>query len=702
MTENEWLNTELGIDVWRTKYRNGNETFEEWLTRVSGGDENVAALIRERKFLFGGRILANRGVDKHCTYSNCYVIAPPEDNLESIWDAAKKMARTYSYGGGCGVDLGGLAPAGARVNNEAKTSSGAVSFMDLYATTTALIGQHGRRGALMLSIPVTHPDTEAFIHAKQRQGRITSANISVRVSDEFMHCVEDGRAFTQSFTRPESGETVTKDVDARALFHELCRMNWDCAEPGVLFWDRIENHNLLQHDDRFHFAGTNPCAEEPLPAGGSCLLGAINLSAFVTDSFTDRAAFDDAGFKAAVRTGVRALNDVLDEGLERHPLEEQRESVRKWRQIGLGVMGLGDMLVRMGLRYGSEEAVTLCRSIAGVMWETAFRASEGLGLLLGNYPAFDADVIEKSEMCPYRPKALRNSQILTIAPTGSLSTMLGISGGIEPIYQASYLRKTQSLHDKDEWHRMDTPVAEEYRKATGKTELPDYFVFAGDVPWKERIDTQAAWQTFIDAAISSTVNVGKDFSVEDTEKMYMYAWQKGLKGLTMYRKGCSREGVLVDRKKLERGEIAPVPDDAVYTRYKLTTGCGELEFFVGRDEQGQIVNLFTTTGGDGGCVINSQALSRQMATNLRAGVPIPYIIKQLRKAGTCAAYQAARAGGRKVSPGKSCAGAIAEVLEGIVSPAAPRPDGTCPKCGGELSSEGGCVVCRSCGWSRCG
>lgn len=264
MTVQDWLgaDNQLGIDIWQKKYQLNNETFDEWLDRVSGGNQDVLQLIVNKKFLFGGRILSNRGANKlgeKVTYSNCYVIKPPEDSIEEIFDCAKKLARTYSYGGGCGVDLSNLSPRGAVVHNTAKKTSGAVSFMDLYSTVTGLIGQNGRRGALMLSISCDHPDVEEFIGVKSDLDRVTKANISVRVTDEFMKAVENREKHKLSFTREETGETIEKEIDAYEFFHRLCEMNWDYAEPGLLFWDNIENYNLLSEDPGFKYAGTNPC-----------------------------------------------------------------------------------------------------------------------------------------------------------------------------------------------------------------------------------------------------------------------------------------------------------------------------------------------------------------------------------------------------------------------------------------------------------
>ena len=268
MNVEAWLgkDNQLGIDIWERKYRRNNETFDDWLDRVSGYDLEVKRLITEKKFLFGGRILSNRGVDdteEHTTLSNCYVISPPEDSIESIYETCSKLARTYSYGGGCGINISKLSPAGARVHNQAKSTSGAVSFMDTFSQVTEQIGQNGRRGALMISIDCTHPDLEQFITVKSDLGKVTSANISVMVSDDFMEAVEADKDWELFFTRPETNETITKTVRAKDIYHLLCKNNWDYAEPGILFWDRIEGYNLLSNNDEFHYAGTNPCAEEP-------------------------------------------------------------------------------------------------------------------------------------------------------------------------------------------------------------------------------------------------------------------------------------------------------------------------------------------------------------------------------------------------------------------------------------------------------
>lgn len=257
----EWLgkDNEAGLKCWHKKYQNNGETFEQWLERVSGGDREIMRLIREKKFLFGGRVLAGRGLkDRNVSYSNCYTMPRIEDNIESIFDTCKKMARTYSYGGGVGVDISNLRPNGSNVHNAAKTSTGAVSFMDLLSQVTETISNNGRRAALMISMSCDHPDIEEFINIKTDLNRVNKANISVRVTDEFLDCVENNKEFTLRFSNDKCN--MNRIINANRLFDKFAKINWDYAEPGCLFWDRISDYNLLDHVPEFEYSTTNPCA----------------------------------------------------------------------------------------------------------------------------------------------------------------------------------------------------------------------------------------------------------------------------------------------------------------------------------------------------------------------------------------------------------------------------------------------------------
>lgn len=756
MTIEDWLGQEnqLGMDIWTKKYCSEGEDFEAWIQRISGGNEEIGRYIKEKKFLFGGRILSNRGLNKQgrkVTYSNCYVIAPPEDEIESIFECAKKLARTYSYGGGCGVDISKLSPRGAKINNAAKETSGAVSFMELYSLVTALIGQNGRRGALMISIDCSHPDVAEFIELKTDLDKVTKANISIRIHEDFMEAVKKNEEYLLHYTRETTGEVIEKRVNARELFRRITETNWDYAEPGALFWDRITGWNLLSNTKEFSYAGVNPCAEEPLPAGGSCLLGSVNLAQFVENPFTDEAFFDFDGFKLCVQASVKALNEVLEEGLPLHPLPEQRESVAQWRQIGLGIMGLADALIKLGLTYGEEDAVKMCDKIGFAMADTAIAASAKLAKEQGAFPQckveeimetpyFLANTTEKTREL-VRKHGLRNSQLLTIAPTGTLSTMLGISGGIEPVYANYYERKTESLHGSDVYYKVYTKIVESYMKEhnlTDDKQLPDYFVTAMTLDYRQRIDMQSIWQRHIDASISSTVNVPESFTVEETESLYMYAFEQGLKGITIFRDGCKRIGILNTKETktvaagegLKRGEIILVTDDVVGKKRKLITGCGSLHCIALFDPHtGALLETYLSKGSTGGCNNFMVGLSRMISISARGGIDIETIVDQLNSSGSCPSYTARRVTRKDTSKGACCPMAVGNALmdmyremqeelsqkgekkdSGKVKKA-PKPKAVtkreetdkiyCPECGEPLVFEEGCNICKSCGWSKC-
>ncbi len=609
LREEGWEMSDLQRDIYEQKYRYDGENFESFLDRVSGNNNDVKKAMKDKSFMPAGRILAGRGLDKlgrKITLSNCYVLPKVEDNIESIFDTAKHLARTYSYGGGVGLTISKLRPKGARVNNAALTTTGAVSFMDLFSLVTGLIGMRGRRGALMLNMDSSHPDIEEFIDVKNDLNKVTYANISVNVDDEFMEAVEKDSNYRLHFEVEATGEVIERNVKARDLFKKLAYNNWNMAEPGILYKDRIDSYHMLSEDEDFEFAGVNPCAEETLPAYGSCNLSSINLSEFVKNKFEADAEFDFEAFKKMVRVGVVYLNEVLDENMKLHPLKEQREMSRDYRQIGLGIMGLADMFIKLGIKYGSSESIDLIHKIGETMVNEALVQSALLAKDFGTYPKYKEEAVLKSAFIKrnatnetldlIKKYGLRNSQLLTIPPTGSISTLIGCSNGVEPIFQISYTRKSESLYDHDTYYKVYTDIAKEYMDYKGLTEeseLPDFFITTSDLNYRDRIDVQAAWQEHIDASISSTVNVPNDFTVEEVEELYMYAWKKGIKGVTIYRDGCARSGILITddnnknkiadlQKELDSlilNELMEDPDTCPMCGGKLnhTGGCSECQ-----------------------------------------------------------------------------------------------------------------------------
>lgn len=490
-----------------------------------------------------------------------------------------------------------------------------------------------------------------------------------------------------------------------------------------------------------------------MPAGGSCLLGSINLAEFVND----KCEFEWDDFYDTINVAVRALNDVLDEGLPLHPLQEQRDSVRDWRQIGLGVMGVADMLVKMHLRYDSDDAIEHCRDVSQALANHAMYVSAAMAREHGKtYPKYEVGTLDtefvrnNADSITYNiieKYGLYNSQLLTIAPTGTLSTMLGVSGGLEPIFAKSYKRKTESLHNKTTYYDVLTPIYQKYADDHGLTvddEFPSWFVDSSEINPIQRVRMQEAWQLGIDASISSTVNLPKSATVDDVSNIYMEAWRRGLKGITIYRSGCMREGVLVvDDKQndvltdnpdneLPRGAIIDCTDDLVGKKRKLQTGCGSLHVLAFFDPiDGSLQEVYFNKGSTGGCANFMTGLSRMVSLLCRAGVDIMTIKDQLDSTGVCPSYATRRATHHDTSAGSCCPMAIGNALvdmwhemqeeinddeDDVVDatdcvgamPIEQQADDSsnhaaiCPECGNELIFEGGCNVCKNCGWSKCG
>ena len=763
----KWLNhNQLAIDIWNKKYKYKDETLEQWFDRVSGGDEELKQLMKEKRFLFGGRILANRGLQnygKKVTYSNCYVLGISDDSIEAIYQTCADLARTFSYGGGVGIDISPLRAKGMKVNNAAKTTTGAVSFMNTFSNVSEVIGQNGRRGATMISIDCHHPDLEEFINIKNDLNAVTKANISVRITDDFMDAVINKKDW-ELFFETENGDKLVKTVKAHEIFRLLAKNNWSMAEPGILFWDRIENYNLLSEDPNFKYAGVNPCAEEPLPNGGSCLLGSFNLVEYY-DELTQ--TFDFKKFKEDIPVVVKAMNDVLDEGLPLHPLQVQKDTVRDYRQIGIGMMGLADLLIKLGIRYDSDEAIELCDIIGHVLANESIKASALLAKKFGPYPKYDENAVLSSNFLRANTTdetynlvqchGLRNSQLLTIAPTGTLSTMLGISGGVEPIFSFSYNRKTQSLHGEDVYYKVFTPIAKEYMEKHGLSEeeqLPDFFVTSQTIDPFKRVEIQGAWQKHIDASISSTINLPNEATIDLVEELYIAAWYEGLKGLTIFRDGCDRAAVLTTEKPKEEpkqekqlenllpqmdqglkfGDTIMPCDDLIGLKKTIKSGCGTLHLNAFFDEDtGELREVFLSKGSKGGCLAFTNAVSRLISLLARKGAPLEEIVDQLNSVVVCPSYTSARAAGKEVSPGTSCAASIAKALlelhekfqkfymdhddeeEEEVQPKKVQVDkeriqkevkgpeyAECPECGRKsLMFTGGCNSCVECGYTKC-
>ncbi len=544
-------------------------------------------LLEDFRFLPGGRILHGAGNPRKVTLMNCYVEAIQGDRLEAIFTALQNCARTYSRGGGVGTDISPLRPRGAPVHNAARASTGAVSFMELFSLTTGVIGQAGRRGALMITIADHHPDVLEFCRVKRDLTSVRFANISIRLSDAFLEAVERDEPWRLWFEGPEVGR-IERVIPARQLWQELVQGARDWAEPGVLFWDTVLRLGTSNYNGMTPVT-TNPCGEEPLEHGGSCDLGSLNLVQFVRDPFTPQARVDFEALGRAVEVGVRLLDNVHDYNRGRHALPHQEEASLRARRIGLGITGLGDALILLGLRYDRDEAIQAAEQILRFIKERAYRASIALAREKGPFPAFDPDQHLRSPFFHDFPEdilegirtyGLRNASLLTIPPVGSGSAMAGVSNGLEPVFALSYVRRSESL--PEETFRVLHPLVARYFEVReqsldlaelDRTEdpegyllerLPPYFVTAHRIDPLRRVEMQAALQRHVDQSISSTINLPKDTPVETVARIYRSAWRAGLKGISVYREG-SREGILLTPEEAKRRGSLVVLSERVRT-----------------------------------------------------------------------------------------------------------------------------------------
>lgn len=741
MTVKDWLgeNNQLAQDIWQRKYRHNNESFEEWLDRVSAGDNELRKLIIEKKFLMGGRTLANRGLNNTGSLFNCYSRGYIEDDYYDIMDAAKDIGITFKAQGGQGISLTKLRPKGTPIKTE-YYSDGIVPFMKIFNEVTAGTSQGGaRKGALMLSIDARHKEAETFIKIKSKEGEIEKANLSLELDDEFMRAVEKyydtGEVVVLHEKRNYSGHEIEYDVTPIEIFKMLVDNCYDWADPACLFTNKFRNYNLMQFDEDYEIETCNPCGEQPLPKHGACCLSSLNLSEFIVNPYTPQAHLNTADLLSAIDVGIRTLDKLIDENYNRHPLQQQRDMSYNYRNIGLGIFGYATALMKLGFRYGSPEAIEFTDDVFSLIFRRAVLASNELAKEFGPYPKykeeiFDSDIIKfhfsPDEITKLKEYGLRNCSLVSIAPTGSLATLLGESGGCEPEFALKYTRRTVGMTDgEDTYYDVYCKAAREYMEINNTKELPDYFVGSADISWQSRVLTQAVMQKHVDTAISSTVNMPNSATKDDIAHMYLLAWSSGCKGITMFRDGCKRLGILttenkkeeeISHKELKRGEIMKCADDLIGKKRKIINGCGSthvLGFF--EPVYGDLVEVFFTKGSLGGCSNYMVGLSRMVSLACRAGVSINDIQDQLDSTGACPSYAIRTATKHDTSKGACCPMAIGnalmdmwkEVQEELGYLEEPKKKKSqkfgerCPECGAVLEHSGGCDICKECGYSHC-
>lgn len=761
-TVEQWLGQDhvIGVDIFKRKYLRPGETLDMWFDRVSGGDQEVRDLIAARKFLFGGRVLANRGTNTTGSLSNCYSIGYCPDDYAGIMDVAKKLGLTYKGQGGQGVSMTQLRPKGAPIGRD-YTSDGIIPFMKIFNEVTDSTSQGGaRKGALMISLDARHKEAMDFITVKSGQGIIEKANLSLEIDDQFMRAVEQwyetGEEVVLHEKRQYGAHTVEYDVTPIQVFRALVDNAWDWGDPACLFVDEFRNRNIMEFMEGYRVETSNPCGEQPLAKHAACCLGSINLAEFVMNPYTQEASFDYEGFHAAVKAAVRALDDIVEENLDRHPLPEQQEMARSYRNIGLGVLGYANMLMMMGLTYGGKKALELTDELFDGMFKTAVRASADLAAERGKFPAYSHKVwlsrimkehFDAKEIKLLKEKGLRNCSLLSVAPTGSLSTFLGRSGGVEPEYAIKYTRRTVGATEgQDTYYDIFCKTAQEYLEQTGSGELPGYFITSVDIPSDQRIAVQAVMQKHVDTAISSTVNLPESATREEVAQIFLQAWRSKLKGITIFRDGCKKVGILTTGGKqddqtaedgdqtLRRGHVLRHSDSNMIRIRTIQSGCGKVYVHAHFDpETGDLIELFLDRGGSGGCERYMNGLSRMTSLAARGGVGTEDIIDQMLSVGQCAAYIRRRVKEGDASKGACCPNAIGFALQEMwddVRESIPNGkngdshsagNGTalalaervkkeeaitnyahCPECKQKtLTQEGGCNVCKACGYSRC-
>ena len=685
--------------------------------------------LRNFKFVPGGRIMHGAGrEDITTTLNNCYVVGIKTDSIKSIYDCVIQEAMTYKYGGGCGHDLSILRPGGDEILGTGGNSCGPVGFMNLFSENTNTIAQHGRRGANMQTLRVDHPDIEKFIEIKTGDiDMVKYSNISVLLTDEFMEAVQSDSDFDLQW-----GGKVYTTVKAKDLWMKIIEHAHASAEPGLLFWDTMTKYHNAEYCSPL--VSTNPCAEQPLPDGGCCNLGALNLERFVDQDGN----FDFDGFKETTAIGARFLDNVIDYNLDRHALEEQKQNAMNDRRVGLGILGLGDMLVKMGIQYDSDEALETIGKIMEIHRDTSYETSAALAKEKGQFPNFDWDGYSQSLFVQDLPKKLqtkiknhgiRNCTLTTVAPTGSGAIVARVTSGVEPIFATSYKRKVKkndSLGKEFDTFTVYHPVVKEM---FGTDEnLPQYVVTAHNVDPYFRVKMQGVVQKYIDSSISSTVNLAEETTVDTVADIYMTAYKADLKGITVYREG-SREGILITDDKSSENEEKSSEDAEMKTARtrpsitegrtrRMRTGDGTLYVTVNEDENG-LCEVFTAIGKAGGTVAaQTEAISRLISLALRSGVDPNSIINQLKGiSGPNPTWE----DGQLIL---STPDAIGRALETFVNGDSPSQEKKsqfeiadetsakvrqakeygqhCSECDGSgIVNEGGCLVCKDCGWSKC-
>jgi len=714
---------ENGMKVFNARYAdrdeegNINETFEQAVDRLVNSVYNkkhplykdTRDAILNLELIPSTPIWANIGKkDRPWQPGACFVL-DIEDSLDDMYRVLKDTALIFKSGGGIGYNFSSIRPKGSLVMSTKGKASGVVELIKLYNSSSNMVMQGGvRRGASMGILNVDHPEIMEFINCK-RDGGITNFNLSVGITNAFMEAVEADQKWTLQF----NGK-VYKEIMAREIWDAIAEAAHACGDPGLIFLDKIQADNPVPSDI---LNKTNPCGEQPLHNGESCLLLSVNLAKIMNGNRRNLQKLDKL-----TRLATRFLDALID--VAEYPLPLIDKNTKATRKIGIGFTGLHDALIMAGLPYDSPKGRKFAAEITAVMSAAAKDESMKLAEELGPFPKWEQSIY-------YPDTPIRNASRITIAPTGSVTAMAGCEGyGVEPIFGIAYKKATNVAGDfyvfsplfleACKKHNVPQEVLDEVgRKGSCQgvegipLEIQRIFKGALDIHYEDHIAMQAAVQANLDNAVSKTINMRNDATVEDIKRAYLLAFEANCKGITVYRDGCKEGVVTVGSEEIQvgpaRGEVVPRPDSTQGVTRRLDTGCGKLYLTANFDDDGNIIETFITTGSDGGCLIFTEATSRLISLAIRGGIPVEEVIEQLNSTHPCPSYMMSHATGRKTSKGKSCVSAIANVLRKLQTKPVKATVKTCtvtnrekcPNCGGGTVHVEGCTSCPECGYSRC-
>ena len=758
--------------------------------------EKIYQLFKDFKYTIPqGSVMFGLGNDQViASLSNCIVVPEVLDSYGGVCYTDQQLAQLFKRRCGVGVDISGLRPKDASVSNAAGTTTGAVSFMNRFSNTTREVAQNGRRGALMLTMDIAHPDIEDFITIKQDLAKVTGANISIRLSDEFMNAVTNNEKFTLRWPIDADDPKYTKEIEANELWNKVITCAHNTAEPGLIFWDRQHHYSTSSVYPEFKNSSTNPCSEIAMQGGDSCRLIAVNLYSFVDNPFTDKAKFNFKKFYEVVYESQRLMDDLVDLELEavekilkkidedpepdyikrneRQTWELLQETGRKGRRTGLGFTALADAVAALGIKFDTNEALTIVDEIMRTKLSAEFDSSIDMAITRGQFEVFNRNIEDTSEFVQMMKEEFpnqyarmmengrRNISISTVAPTGSLSMLAQVSSGIEPVFLLSYVRR-RKVNASDENSKVDFvddlgdafeeftvyhKKLETWMNITGKTEItesPYVGATAPEIDWQKRVEMQALVQKYTTHSISSTINLASDVAVDLVGDIYIESWKKGLKGITVYRDG-SRSGILVatDKEKEKELEDKYVTETFVAKRpYKVEADIirfhnesekwlaviGKIEnkpyeIFTGkmkdafnlpqwvekgwvlknRNDDGTARYDFQYIDSDG-YKTTIEGLSRSFNKEfwnyaklisgvLRHGMPMPYVVDLIENLNLYDEH---------INTWKN---GVARALKRFVPEGAKAADKKCPECNDPegLIYKEGCLICKSCGHSKCG